>query len=97
MNWEPRHEKLYKGGVLIHHKVQRTPDGPWEDYVPEEPPPVKKAQPKAFPNVTNEKGMDLRDYFAGQVIGMFTGSSTWDERAAAAYAIADAMMKAREQ
>ena len=52
---------------------------------------------KAFPNMTNQQGMDLRDYFAGQVIGMFTGSSTWDERAATAYAIADAMMKAREE
>jgi hypothetical protein len=52
---------------------------------------------KAFPNVTGEKGMDLRDYFAAQVIGMFTGSSTWYERAVTAYAIADAMMRAREQ
>ena len=110
MSWEPRHEKLYKDGVLIHHKVQRTPDGPWEDYVPEEPPPVKKAQPKAFPNVTNEKGMDLRDYFAAQAL---TGAQIWDavlndtnsvlardgvnRLAEVAYAVADAMMKAREQ
>ena len=52
---------------------------------------------KAFPYTgAGTDGMDLRDYFAGQVIGMFTGDSTWDERAAAAYALADAMMKARE-
>ena len=110
MSWEPRHEKLYKDGVLIHHKVQRTPDGPWEDYVPEEPPPVKKAQPKAFPNVTNEKGMDLRDYFAAQAL---TGAQIWDavlngqnsvlardgvnRLAEVTYAVADAMMKAREE
>lgn len=108
MSWEPRHDKLYKDGVLIHHKVQRTPDGPWEDYVPEEPPPAKKAQPKAFPNVTSEKGMDLRDYFAAQamqgLIDIFARDSTIkspDERreavALAAYAQADAMMKAREE
>jgi hypothetical protein len=68
MNWETRHEKLYKGGVLIQHRVQRTPDGPWEDYVPEEPPPVNKAQPKAFPNLVGQLGMDLRDYFAAQAM-----------------------------
>ena len=44
MSWEPRHERLYKDGVLIRHKVQRTPDGPWEDYVPEEPPPQREWQ-----------------------------------------------------
>ena len=109
MNWEPRHDKLYKDGVLIHHKIQRTPDGPWEDYVPEEPPPVKEAQPKAFPNVTGQQGMDLRDYFAAQAL---TGAQIWDavlngknsvlardganKLAETAYAVADAMMKARE-
>jgi len=30
--WEPRHEKLYKDGALIRHRIQRTPDGEWEDY-----------------------------------------------------------------
>ena len=60
-------------------------------------PTNRELKMKAFPNMTNQQGMDLRDYFAGQVIGMFTGSSTWDERAATAYAIADAMMKAREE
>lgn len=68
MSWEPRHEKLYKDGVLIHHRVQRTPDGPWEDYVPEEPLPPKENHMKAFPNMTNEKGMDLRDYFAAKAM-----------------------------
>jgi hypothetical protein len=110
MSWEPRHEKLYKGGVLLHHKVQHTPDGPWEDYVPEEPPPVKAAQSKAFPNVTGQQGMDLRDYFAAHAL---TGAQIWDavlngqnsvlardgvnRLAEVAYLIADAMMKAREQ
>ena len=109
MSWEPRHERVYKDSVLIQHRVQRTPDGPWEDYVPEEPPPVKKAQPKAFPNMTNEKGMDLRDYFAAEAM---TGAQIWDavlngtnsvfagngpeKLAEIAYAVADAMMKARE-
>jgi hypothetical protein len=107
-NWEPRHERLYKDGVLIHHKVQRTPNGEWEDYVPEEPPPVKKPQPKAFPNMTGQTGMDLRDYFAAQamqtLIQIFAEDPTVDspdERreivAKSAYEQADAMMKAREE
>lgn len=65
---------------------------------------------KAFPNVTGEKGMDLRDYFAAQAM---TGAQIWDavlngensvlagngpkQLAEIAYAVADAMMKAREQ
>jgi hypothetical protein len=62
---------------------------------------------KAFPNMTNEKGMDLRDYFAAQamqqLIMIFANDPTIDDGdarreavAAAAYAQADAMMKARE-
>lgn len=46
-------------------------------------------------------GMDLRDYFAGQVIvhGSFSSmTNTYDAQTAKrAYEIADAMMKAREQ
>lgn len=112
MSWEPRHEKLYVNGVLMQHRVQRTPDGPWEDYVPEEPPPVKKAQPKAFPNVTSEKGMDLRDYFAAKAMqGMLAspellavvtadevlGDNSRERCARCAYNFADAMMEARER
>lgn len=63
---------------------------------------------KAFPNNRSE-GMDLRDYFAAQAM---TGAQIWDavlngtnpvfsgdgpaKIAEVAYAIADAMMKARE-
>lgn len=64
---------------------------------------------KAFPNVTNEKGMDLRDYFAAQAIpavmadpdtlkiSQRTGEDFSVCVAVIAYRTADAMMKAREQ
>ena len=58
---------------------------------------------KAFPNVTNEKGMDLRDYFAAAALqGFLTTKSPLDLPpinvvARKAYAFADAMMEAREQ
>jgi len=62
---------------------------------------------KAFPNVTNQQGMDLRDYFAAKAMqGMLahTGvvygkTASLDDSAGAlrAYEIADKMMKAREQ
>lgn len=107
MNWETRHERLYINDVLVQHKVQRTPNGPWEDYVPEEPPPVKKPQPKAFPNMTGQTGMDLRDYFATKAMqgmlanrGVIYGTSADEDDyngAKRAYKIADAMMKAREE
>lgn len=109
MSWEPRHERQYKDGVLIRHRIQHTPDGPWEDYVPEEPPPVKKAHMKAFPTLAdnghlqNQDGMDLRDYFAAKAMtgGMWMatsdGSNTYDRDARECYKIADAMMKAREE
>lgn len=103
-NWEPRHERLYKDGVLIRHRIQRTPDGPWEDYVPEEPPPVKKPQPKAFPNMTGQTGMTLRDYFAAKAVHSFLIGAfmegrdiTYKDMAEEAYYMADAMMKAREE
>jgi hypothetical protein len=65
---------------------------------------------KAFPNMTNHQGMDLRDYFAAKAmqavvitakaaeIGTDKGVITEDTHRVArcAYAIADAMMKARE-
>ncbi len=64
---------------------------------------------KAFPNVTGEKGMDLRDYFAAKAMqGLLanpklheqilkTGGAFGGWIEDAAYGWADAMMRAREQ
>ena len=60
---------------------------------------------KAFPNVTNEKGMDLRDYFAAKAMQVFLaekksdGELLWNMSDAAeiSYEMADYMMKAKEQ
>jgi hypothetical protein len=59
---------------------------------------------KAFPNVTNQQGMDLRDYFAAQAMqGLiahfdFARFSGDPKRVAMwAYDAADAMMKARAE
>lgn len=66
---------------------------------------------KAFPSATGAVGMELRDYFAAKAmqsvvlvlkntgIGIDKGVITQDTYRAAtcAYAIADAMMKEREQ
>ena len=56
---------------------------------------------KAFPNVSNQQGMDLRDYFAAKAMtgGMWiadTQGNTYERDARECYKIADAMMKARE-
>jgi hypothetical protein len=60
---------------------------------------------KAFPNMTGEKGMDLRDYFAAKAMQSLITISTKaiaDELITsknvvdASYQWADAMMKARE-
>lgn len=57
---------------------------------------------KAFPNMTNQQGMDLRDYFAAQALNglaSITGVD-WGSKAEVAricYDLADAMMKAREE
>jgi hypothetical protein len=55
---------------------------------------------KAFPNVTNEKGMDLRDYFAAKAMQSFL-SGAYDlfpgEAAKKAYQVADWMMKVRDE
>ena len=55
---------------------------------------------KAFPNLTNEKGMDLRDYFAAKAMQAIVSRKdfvfedyTWEN----IYDIADAMMKARRE
>lgn len=57
---------------------------------------------KAFPNVTNEKGMDLRDYFAIRIMQMLMRDmnpyiDSWNahEEADIAYEIADAMIEMR--
>lgn len=52
--------------------------------------------------VTDETGMTLRDYFAGQALsGMFNGAYAWSDNspdtiAENAYIIADAMLSARQ-
>ena len=56
---------------------------------------------KAFPKI-NEKqpsyqtGMDLRDWFAGQVLPKLIGGAGMEDITKAAYKWADAMMKAME-
>jgi len=59
-----------------------------------------KAFPQAIKESCFETGMDLRDYFAGQVIinGAFSATTNKYDHvtAARAYEIADAMMKARK-
>jgi hypothetical protein len=59
---------------------------------------------KAFPNVSNQQGMDLRDYFASDamkgLIHHFDFATFRDDPlrvARWAYDAADAMMKAREE
>lgn len=42
-----------------------------------------------------DSGMDLRDYFAGQVISAFTATHGYATAAKFAYQLADEMMKAR--
>ena len=57
---------------------------------------------KAFPNMTNEKGMDLRDYFAAKAMqGLLSGMDKGQELQVPlvptiAYKVADMMMEARE-
>lgn len=57
---------------------------------------------KAFPNMTNQTGMDLRDYFAAKAMQGNIASCPTGEYldivlcAKWAYEMADAMMKARE-
>jgi hypothetical protein len=64
---------------------------------------------KAFPRADgrydssqpDEKGMDLRDYFAAMALHGFIKEEfrqpTYEQMAQACYELADAMMKAREQ
>lgn len=57
---------------------------------------------KAFPNVTNQQGMDLRDYFAAKAMqGLLSGLQKGQEAQVplvptAAYQIADLMLEARK-
>jgi len=52
---------------------------------------------KAFPNMTNQTGMDLRDYFAAKAMDgrSWSHPDHYAQYATACYKIADAMMKAR--
>lgn len=58
---------------------------------------------KAFPNMTNQQGMDLRDYFAAKVIQGIVANSAFEsiegmlKATQVAYMVADAMMEAREE
>ena len=55
--------------------------------------------PPAFPSVfDHERGMTLRDYFAAKAMQALLGyeESTLENDAEVAYAMADAMLKARE-
>jgi hypothetical protein len=58
---------------------------------------------KAFPNMTGQTGMDLRDYFAAKAVHSFLIGAfiegrdiTYKDMAEEAYYMADAMMEARE-
>jgi hypothetical protein len=55
---------------------------------------------KAFPTVSGQTGMDLRDYFAAQAMNQIGWHGDVDSLVACAkecYMIADAMMEARKQ
>jgi hypothetical protein len=57
---------------------------------------------KAFPNMTNQTGMDLRDYFAAKAMQGYMSRTLidgFDEDVIAemSYKVADAMMEARNQ
>ena len=86
MSWEPRHDRLYKDGVLIRHRIQRTPDGEWEDYVEEKVElPKQSMRMKAFPtlkdngHITTQDGMDLRDYFAAKAMQVYMAERSFQE------------------
>lgn len=59
---------------------------------------------KAFPNMAGQTGMELRDYFAAKAMQglMVTDMKDWPvgldvSLSKAAYELADAMMKARDE
>jgi hypothetical protein len=57
----------------------------------------------AFPNVHDPKtgtmshGMSLRDYFAAKAMQVIDDAESMEQLAMLSYAMADAMMKAREE
>jgi hypothetical protein len=53
--------------------------------------------PPAFPDGLGNKGMSLRDYFAAQAMqALIDNDGLFSEIPTQAYALADAMLKARE-
>ena len=56
---------------------------------------------KAFPSATGAEGMELRDNFAAKamqaMVTISCDSADFEEDAIQAYALADEMMKARQQ
>lgn len=61
---------------------------------------------KAFPNMTNQQGMELRDYFAAKAMQLLMPMVSDDPRdvmrlnfdiANMSYQMADAMMEARDE
>ena len=66
---------------------------------------IKYTGGPAFPNsvkITNEdftelRGMTLRDYFAAKAINRIGRDTSYEDLAKHAYAIADAMLKARNE
>jgi len=66
--------------------------------------PCQEILPDGMANLTPQRGMTLRDYFAAQALATFVDPHAWQstvgkisrEVAFNAYALADAMMEARE-
>jgi hypothetical protein len=65
--------------------------------------PYQEVLPDGFANLTPQRGMTLRDYFAAKAIvghladgGWKCDQSHFDDVAKGAYRLADAMLKARE-
>ena len=64
--------------------------------------PIKEQSMKAFPNMTNQQGMDLRDYFAAKAMQSLLWNPDADldskeDVCAAAYEYADEMIKVRAE
>ena len=58
----------------------------------------KKSNKQAFPTMGFREGMDLTDYFAGQVINYtLQHIATYDNAVKSAYDIAEAMMQERSK
>jgi hypothetical protein len=59
--------------------------------------PTETASPPGYRRANYDEGMDLRDYFAAAALGNVRHLYRQNDIARAAYTIADAMMKAREE